>query len=155
MTEKYKHILPESLYCSILAYKPTEADLWLDKTPNQYGNFSCGNDFIDLYAGLIRKHGYRPVIFYAKAMGVSPRHFTGAIIAMTGMEARQWQHRYLNLAVCELIEKTDWSLTRIAKSLNFSRVSLSRFFKLMNKCQPYEYLMLKRRGKSWTYHVGE
>ena len=155
MVEKYTHIYPAALYRSLLAEAPTEADLWCGKIPNSYGNYPSGNDFIDLFAGLIRKYGYRPIVFYAKVMGVNPRHFTGAIIAITGMEARQWLHRYLNLAVCELIEKTDWSLTRIARRLNFSSVSFSRFFKLMNKCQPHEYMTLKRYGKKWTYHYNE
>lgn len=152
MEEKYKPIKPADVYYGFIEDEEYAIGLWSGKVINEYGNCDSGNNFIDLFAALVRKYGHLPVKSYAAKMGVKPRHFSGAIIAMTGMEAREWISEYLNLAACELIEKTDWSLTEIARKLNFSPVAFTRFFYAMNKCQPYEWLMQKRHQKKKTYH---
>lgn len=151
MDKTYEFIKPQDVYRSLLANELSEEELWNGKSVNEYGNYVSRNDFIDLFAGLIRKYGYRPAKFYAKKMGVAPRWFAGAIMATTGMLPLEWIHTYLNIEICELIEKTDLQMTEIAKKLEFSPASLSRFFKLRNKMQPYEYMTLKRSGKRHTY----
>jgi AraC-type DNA-binding domain-containing proteins len=153
MDTKYKPIKPEDVYYSIVEEELTNPKYWQSIVSNEYGNYPSGNNFIDLFAALVREHGYRPVKLYARLMGVEYRHLVGAIYAMTGMEPRQWIHEYLNLAVCELIEKTNWTMKKIAQRFNFSQVSFSRFFRLMNKCTPYEWMTLKRYGKKISYHT--
>ena len=152
MNTKYKQIKPSDVYYSIVEEELTNPEGWRTVLSNEYGNYPSGNNFIDLFAGLVRKYGHTPIKTYAKMMGVSYAHLSGAIGAMTGMEPRQWVHEYLNLAACELIEKTDWSMKQIAKRLNFSQVSFSRFFVLMNKCQPYELRTLTLYGKKIPHH---
>lgn len=154
MVTVYKHIKPADVYRSILKDSNIEETEAQANSVNEYGNYASGNNFMDLFAGLILKYGSMPVKQYAAIFGVEARHFTGAIIAMSGMTPTDWVHEYLNLAACEMIENTDWKLNKIAGILNFSQVSFSRFFKMMNKYQPYEWRMLKRYGKKSTYHFG-
>ena len=154
MDTKYKKIRPTDLYLSIVGDNtPSEADLWMGNVPNQWGNRASGNDFIDLFAGLVRRYGLSPAKFYAKTLGVEYRSLIGAIQAMCGMGAIDFIHEYLNLMACELVEKTELSMTEIAKKLGCSSsVTFCRFFKLMNKCQPIEYRNLKLYGKKISYH---
>ena len=147
MSTKYKHILPADIYVSMFPEQPAADTSHRNRTPNEWGNLPSGNDFIDLFAGLIRKYGYRPVAFYAREMGVPVRLMPHTILAMTGIHARAWVHEYVILAACELVEKTDLQFKEIGKRLHFSPVSFSRFFQLMRKCQPYELRTgCKRKG---------
>jgi len=139
MSDTYKHIRPTDIYVSLFYKQPAENESQQERTPNEWGNFPSGNDFIDMFAGLIRKHGYRPVMFYAHKMGVPTRLLPPTILALTGMHAREWIHEYLILEACELVKKTDLQFKEIGKRLHFSPVSFSRFFQLMRKCQPYEF----------------
>ena len=138
MNTKYKHIRPADIYVSLFPEQPAADAPLQERVPNEWGNLPSGNDFIDLFAGLIRKHGYRPVAFYARTMGVPVRLMPHTILALTGIHARQWVHEYVILAACELVEKTDLQFKEIGRRLHFSPVSFSRFFQLMRKCQPYE-----------------
>ena len=143
----YGYILPTDVYVSLLGEALPDADLQAGRVINEWGNIQSGNNFIDVFAGLIRKHGYRPVKFYASLMGVDLRLMPPTMLALTGISAREWIHEYLILEVCELIEKTDLRFIDIGKRLNMSPVSFSRFFRLMRKCQPYEWRTECRYGK--------
>jgi len=155
MDTKYKKIRPADLYLSIVGdNKPSEVDLWTGNVPNQWGNRASGNDFIDLFAGLIRRYGLISAKFYAKKLGVEYRSLLGAIQAMCGMGAIDFIHEYLNLMACELIEKTELSITEVSKKIGCtSPVTFCRFFKHMNKCQPMEYRNLKLYGKKISWHI--
>ena len=147
MSTKYKHIVPADIYISLFAKQPANDAPQQEPAPNEWGNLPSGNDFIDLFAGLIRKYGYRPVSFYAREMGVPVRLMPHTILALTGIHARTWVHEYLILEACELVEKTDLQFKEIGKRLHFSPVSFSRFFQLMRKCQPYE--LRHGRKRKW------
>ena len=138
MNTKYKHIRPADVYVSLLPKQPAGNAPQQNSEVNEWGNLPSGNDFIDLFAGLIRKYGYRPVSFYAREMGVPTRLIPHTILALTGMHARTWVHEYVILEAEELVKKTDLQFKEIGKRLHFSPVSFSRFFQLMRKCQPYE-----------------
>ena len=139
MSTKYKHIRPTDIYVSLFAKKPADDAPQPERTPNEWGNLPSGNDFIDLFAGLIRKYGHRTVSFYAREMGVPVKLMPHTILALTGIYAREWIHEYLILEAEELVKKTDMKFKEIGKRLHFSPVSFSRFFQLMRKCQPHEW----------------
>ena len=141
MDTKYKHIRPADIYVSLFPEQPAEDA----PQPNEWGNLPSGNDFIDLFAGLIRKHGYRPVMFYAQQMGVPKRLMPSTILALSGLQAREWIHEYLILEVCEMVEKTDLQFKEIGERFHLSPVSFSRFFQLMRKCQPFEWRNGRKR----------
>ena len=154
MDTKYKKIRPADLYLSVTGDNtPSEADLWTNNVPNQWGNRASGNDFIDLFAGLVRRYGLSSARFYAKQLDIEYRSLIGATQAMCGMGAIDFIHEYLNLMACELVGKTELSMTQIAKKLGCSSsVTFCRFFKQMNKCQPMEYRNMKLYGKKFSYH---
>lgn len=151
MDSKYQKNRPRDLYLSILPTEISEADRWTGTLPNQWGNRASGNDFIDLFAGLIRKHRHNTVEYYAKLLGVEYKSFIGAIDAMCGIGVRQFIHEYLNLIACELLQNTEMSMQEIAKELHFSPVTFSRFFRNMNKCQPYEWRSQYQYGARYRY----
>ena len=151
MDTRYKHILPADIYVSLMPKQAAE-DSQPEIMPNEWGNLPADNNFIDLFAGLVRKHGYYSVQFYAKKMGVEYRLMSPTILALTGISPRQWIHEYLILEVCELLENTDLTFTEIGKRFNMSTVSFSRFFKLMRKCQPYEWRTEHKYGKRYKHH---
>ena len=142
MDTKYKHIRPADIYVSLFpeqsAKQLSDGAPQQECMPNEWGNLPSGNDFIDLFAGLIRKHGHHTVSFYARKMGVPIRMMPQTIFALSGIHALKWIHEYLILEACELVEKTDLQFKEIGERLNFSPVTFSRFFQQMRKCQPYE-----------------
>ena len=138
MSTTYKHIQPKDVYTTMIPNKPSLDDAGQEIVLNKWGNLPSGNDFIDLYAGLIRKYGNRTVGFYAQEMGVPLRLMSNTILAMTGLSARTWIHEYVILGVCELVKETDMQFNHIGKRLGLSPVSFSRFVQLMRKCQPNE-----------------
>ncbi len=108
---------------------------------------ATGNEFIDVFVGLVRKYKRMPVKQYADAMGLDIHVFLPAVIALTGMGAHEWISEYMRLACCELLEKTDWSVSEIAKRAGFSSIStFSQFFYRVQKCQPYAF------RKGYRYH---
>ncbi len=115
-------------------------------------NQPTGNSFVDLYANLIRRYGNRQVIQYAKMMGIEPRLLMASMVAMSGMGAREWLCEYLRMVSCDVLEKTDWPITEVARVLGFTSVSsFSQFFRRQQKIQPYEWRSLYR-GYRRTYH---
>lgn len=147
MEEKYKPILPEDLFLTALDRQPTEVELWMGVPSDFHGNRASGNNFMDLFAYLIRKHGRKDIQVYAKLMGVSSADLYGAIRAMSGIGAAEWRNRYLVLEAKELLEKTTWEIRRISARLGFSQPSVfSKLFQTYTQKQPFEWRNNWRRG---------
>ncbi len=145
METKYKKILPSDVFITILDSSIT---VNRDGLPQLNGNRLTGNDFINLFAQLIHKYGNLQSQRYASMMGVDAIVFSSAIVAMTGIGAREWICGYLDLASCELLEKTDLPIAEISKKLNFSSaVSFSQFFYRIHKCYPSEWGHRVRKRK--------
>lgn len=103
MEEKYILITPQQVFLPYLAKAPSEADLWTGNVPNAWGNRASGNDFVDLFAGLLRKHGKRTLAFYAKKMGVAPRDLNTTLRTLTGMTVVQWMAHFVLMAANEIM----------------------------------------------------
>lgn len=110
-------------------------------------NKTSGNNYIDMFAGLVRVHGKKQALTYAKIIGANYRHFDGAIRCMTGMSAHSWINEYLRLVACDLVEHTNYSFKSIGQILGFSQSSFSQFFRAYQHMQPWEYRSLKRKGR--------
>ena len=110
---------------------------------------------MDLFARLIRRYGKRDAKFYAKRMGVEATDFNGAVSAMSGLPSREWINRYLMLAACEMLEKSDMKITKIYKRLGFTAASVfTTFFKEYTKLTPYSWRCLKRDKIRRSYQLG-
>lgn len=148
MEEKYKPIRPEDVFITVFDRAPTEEELWQGIPPDFRGNRPSGNNFIDLFAHIIRKYGRKDIRAYARLMGLSPDNLSGAIRALGGMGAAEWRNRYLLLEAKELLEKTPLEFGEISKQLGFSQLSVfSTFFSSMTKKSPFEW----RNGRKRNY----
>jgi methylphosphotriester-DNA--protein-cysteine methyltransferase len=141
MESVYKKILPEEVFISIFDREPTEAELWQGISGREWtGNRPTGNNFIDLFASLLRKHGHRKPFFYARLMGVTEKELSMVIKAMSGISAAEWIWRYLHLASCELLKETDMSIGEVSKRLGFSSLNtFTRYFYRMEGMYPSDF----------------
>ena len=140
MDNSYKKIVPEDVFVSIFDREATEAELWMGLPRDFKGNRPSGNDFIDLFARLVRQYQSRDIAFYAKTMGVEKLHFGYAIRAMTGMSPVEWRDRYTMLSAKELLRKTDQNIRNIAQQMGFnSAAAFSRFFSHHARMAPKDW----------------
>lgn len=144
--ERYRKITPEQLFITILEREPTEAERWMGVESGCTGHRPTGNNFIDLFARLVRKYGKQDGAFYARKMGVERDDLYRSIIAMTGMSLPEWVGRYLLLAATELLEQTDLPITAVANRLGFSIQNFTDFFKKHRKVSPKQWRRQQRRG---------
>lgn len=117
-------------------------------------NKASGNNYIDLFADTVRRHGKREATSYAKMMGADFRYFDGAIRCLAGMTAHQWINRYVGLIARDLVEHTNLNFKTISQLLGFSQSSFSQFFRANNRMQPWEYRNLKRHGRKRGFFYG-
>ncbi len=155
MNTKYKKILPADVFIPVS--DPSFSAVGKDDTDiisRLLGIRPTGNNFIDLFAGVIHQHRNLQVHIYAKMMDVDLTVFSPAVVAMTGMGPHEWIHAYLDLVSCELLEKTNLSITEIGKKLHFPSLNtFTQFFYQRHKCRPYEWRSKKRTGKKRSYHT--
>ena len=152
METTFKKILPADVFISVLKHDKSDNKWFPAPIVNTTGNLPSGNEFIDLFASLIRKHQKKYLSFYAKQMGVSATKLSQYINTMSDITAQEWLNGYLNLEACELLEKTNKKINEIAGFLGFSQSAFSQFFLRQNKCSPYEWRNLKKYGKKYSYH---
>lgn len=147
MEERYRPILPEELFLTASGRGPSEEELWQGVPPGFHGNRPSGNDFMDLFALLIRKYGRKEIGEYAERMGVSAADLCGAVRAMSGIGAAEWRNRYLVLEAKELLENSSCEIRRISEQLGFSQPSVfSKLFHAYTGKQPFEWRHKRPRG---------
>ena len=147
---QYQPITPTSVYAGLkttteLKGKPL-ADILLENT-------SSDNNYMDLFARLVRKHGKQSCSFYARLLGVETRELDGAIRCMGGMSIHDWMIEYLRLVVCDLLSNTQLSFKEIGKLLGMSSSSFSQFFQAYQHMQPYQFRSLKQHNLNRGYHL--
>ncbi|RIJ48617.1 AraC family transcriptional regulator [Maribellus luteus] len=149
-TINYTPILPEHVYVGLAENIEANPDA-RKLTDVVLENKSGGNNYIDVFAGLVRRYGKRQANDYAQMMGAEFRHFDGAVRCLTGMSAHGWVNEYLRLVACDLVAKTTLNFKEIGKILGFSQSSFSQFFKAYAHMQPWEYRSLKKHGKKQNF----
>lgn len=143
---RYTPITPDRVYLRYLPHEPTEADLWMGIAPNEWGNRPSSNDFIDLFAGLVRRLGHCQVKDVARLMDVDAVHLTVTVTTLSGVAPKEWIEYFTIRAACEMLEETDWESKDIARKLKFSApAAFSRFFYRMKKMYPTQ----------WRYKYGK
>lgn len=141
---KFTPITPAQVYNGLVENPAEDVEMLADILRE---NIPSGNNYIDWFAGEVRKYGKRDASEYAGIMGAGSRHFDGAMRCLTGMSAHSWINEYLRLAACDLVEHTDFNFKTIGKLLGFSQSSFSQFFRAYQHMQPWEYRSLKRYGR--------
>lgn len=148
MEELYKKILPEDIFITIFDREPTEEELWTGASRKYPGHYDSGNNFIDLFAALIRRYGRKATPFYAKRMGMKGVELNMAIYAMSGISSNEWINRYLMLAAKDALAHSGAKISKISKWLGFSQLSVfTKMFIKYCKMPPREYRWMKRGRK--------
>lgn len=130
MQTTFKRYVPKDIFVSYLGHEATEEDIAAGYKQGQtVYNRKTGVEVFDLFTDLLHKHMNHYPEFYAQKLGVKVRDIAGYVRVMSGMKMKEWIDGYYYLAVGELLEKTDWSLGKIAEATGFSSVtSFSRAF---------------------------
>ena len=132
-------IRPTDIFIPAFDRDAASIEQWKGTPINASGNRISGNEFIDIFASLIRKYQNRTTMFYAKKMNLPTLELSTAIKALSGISANQWIIEYLTLEACDLLKNTDKTITEIARYLNFSQSVFSMFFVRNMKCPPSEW----------------
>ena len=132
-------IRPVDIFIPAFDREAVRIELWKGTPINSSGNSISGNEFIDIFASLIRKYQNKTTVFYAKKMNLSTFELSSAIKALSGISANQWIIEYLTLEACDLLRNTDKTITEIASYLSFSRTVFCTFFVRNMKCPPTEW----------------
>jgi len=107
-----------------------------------------GDEFMTVFTRFVRKHGNRTIQHYADLMALDPEFMLATIRALSGIKANDWVNEYVRMEACELLEVSNWSVSRIAKHLGFSSLStFCQFFLRMQKTQASEYRIFKTTGE--------
>lgn len=129
----YKGVKPQDVFITILDSEASEADLWTGQTVVA-GHKASGNPFIDRFALMLRQKGYCDTTVYARLMGLRTKTLYYTMLALSGMTAKEWASEYIDMAVCELLKKTDMEIAEVAQRMGFSSsATLNFFFKRMHK----------------------
>lgn len=96
----------------------------------------------DKFLSLVRVHfrEERQVPFYAKAMGVTPKHLSRVMKQRTGYSAADWIRNYVLLEAKVLLKSSALSIGQIASHLKFpSQSFFAKFFKKATGISPKQY----------------
>ena len=116
---------------------------------NEHHNVPTGNEFVDVFAALIRKFGWAPLGKYADAMGLNKLDMNLTVRALTGQTVNEWVYHYTLLGVYELLGETNKSLTEVAKAVGLSDSSaLCSFCKAYTKRTPLKLRQKLQREKA-------
>lgn len=131
MDSKYRPLKPADVYYSYFGHEPTETERWQGMPDKTLQNRPTGNDFIDLFASLVRKYKNKPSSFYARELGIDPRDLNGCIKVLTGMPANKWIEEYCWMATEEILKTSNWPLQLVAEQLGY--LSLRSFSQAFTK----------------------
>jgi AraC-like DNA-binding protein len=98
------------------------------------------NDFIDLFAETVIRHGKMPVKTCAAAMGVGVQQLQMTLLTLSGAGILEWMDAFAGAVSEALLRQTDWKVMRIAAAAGFGRLNVfSRWFRARYKCTPGEW----------------
>ncbi|MCK3685956.1 hypothetical protein [Maribellus sp. YY47] len=122
----YTPILPEHVYAGLTEnLNANPGALKLAGVIRE--NKPSGNNYVDVFADMVRRYGKVDAKEYARRMGAEFRHFDGAIRCLTGMSVHSWVNEYLRLVACDLVAQTALNFKEIGKIMGFSQSSFSQF----------------------------
>ena len=120
---------PEELYTGFYPREATESERWTGSPALIDGPKCSGNPALDSFTQLVHKHmGRVGVGNIADELQVSHIDLRGMVRALTGIDPREWQERYIVCAVRELIAlpRGGMLMIDIARHLGYSRNGLFR-----------------------------
>lgn len=116
----YNRFPPEAVFRSYTPRPLAEEELWQGVRLSENGrNRLTGCSMFDCFVSLVSRYYVCGNEFYAKRLGISAPHFNGAIVALTGMTAREWVDGYTLLCAKELLRTRKYEVREVAKMLGF------------------------------------
>lgn len=129
MKTEYRKYPPAEVFISMTGREATDEELWLGAQSGIIFNKHTGNEFLDVFAGMVHHYMNHNPSFYAEKLGVSASEISGCLKVLTGLTADEWILGYVRLAVCDLLLHTNRKLTDIAKRTGYASVkTFSRSF---------------------------
>jgi len=143
MLETYPIILPEDVFLFYIKRELTDEEVAKGIIINKYGNANTGTVFLDSFAGLVRRLGWKEQTVYADVLGVPTKDLGATIRTLTGKSVKDWLDFYVKIGTRELMAKTNKKITEIALELGFSdQASYSHYCSERFKAAPSD---LRRR----------
>lgn len=100
------------------------------------------NHIPDRFITLVQQHfkNERFLDFYAAKLGITPKHLSRKVKAITGYTAVEWIERYVILEAKVLLKSTNLSVQQISNELNFpSQSFFGKYFKKNIGMSPKEF----------------
>jgi AraC-type DNA-binding domain-containing proteins len=146
MKSWYKKIYPDDVILFFIKRELTEEEVAAGIVLNEYNNVPTGIDFLDKFAGTLKRIRWSTPKDYAKLLGMKSSDLNIVLHTLTGNDTRAWIDHLILLGVNELLEKTNRDMYTISKDLGFSHQSmLSRFCLQQTKLSPNELRVKLRR----------
>lgn len=129
MKTEYRKFLPADVFISMIGREATEEELWLGAQNGIIYNKNTGNEFLDVFVGLVHHYMNHKPSFYADKLGVSISDLSGCLKVLTGLPTDEWIQLYVRLGVRDLLLHTDQKLVEIAERTGYTSVkTFSRAF---------------------------
>ena len=147
MADFYKKHTPEEVFLFYFKRELTDDEVAAGITLNKYGNVPTGIEFLDYFAGLVRRFGYASSETYAKAIDVPEAALKYTISTLTGRSINEWIDYYVLLGAYEVLKNKRKELKEYVREVGFTQYSVfSKYFKKRTKETPSDMYYLLRRG---------
>lgn len=146
METKYTQIRPEDVF-TVTVERTVKHDT-REKMHYEYAFTvkvcKTQNDFINLFAELLVRHGRHPASFYAELMSVNERGLMTTLQTLTGVGIREWVDAFAAKVSETLLSETTLSIGEIAIAAGWSSQvnglsCFSRWFEKCYNCSPFKW----------------
>jgi AraC-like DNA-binding protein len=104
------------------------------------------NDFIDLFARLVVRHGKRPAKTYARLLGTDEALLKATLRLLSGTDVRGWTDALARAVAETLLRETYLPVGRIAAAVGWSVGIFSHWFRRQYKRAPLDWRYMNRRA---------
>ena len=154
MKDLYRKYVPEEVFLFYFKRELTPEEKDRGIVLNEYGNVPTGIEFLDCFAGLVRRFGRQQQDVYAKAIGVEKRALVQTVHTLSGRTFDEWIDYHLFFGAYEILKKPRTKIYEASKKLGFSQPSVfSKYFKSRIGWSPEDILPSLRSGKRNTDEI--
>lgn len=116
---------PDHIYRGLDPRPATDLELWQGHPPTISGPRPSGCAALDRFTALVHRHLHACTIpALARQLSVTPQDLNTLVRTLTGLNARQWQERYVMLAARELLSRPGLPVQDVCRRLGYSRNGL-------------------------------
>ena len=154
MKDLYRKYAPEEVFLFYFERELTPEEIDRGIVLNEYGNVPTGIEFLDCFAGLVRRFGRQLQDVYAEAIGVEKRALVLTIHTLSGRTFDEWVDYLLFFGAYEILKNPDKKILDASQMLGFSQPSVfSKYFKKRIGKSPEDIIHSLRSGKRNTDEI--